>query len=391
MELLVLDSRLIPIRLIDDHLGLNWANRYSDTGKCEIILPKTREYGELFNSDNIYLQIPESPDPQVLMVPEKVVSINDPVNGGTITVNGETIDTIFKRRIIRNNDVLKGPIEDVIFAFIRGECIDTSAERKFPNLTLRHNPDPELAKIVIDSSSHYNKELYETVVQLCQNSSVGFKMEVTSEGGLVFSLYLGEDRSYAQNKNGVVLFSYEFENLISSNYARTTSDKKNVCYVRTSYIKETQQEIRFYMDEESDEYIPFDVYETAEKKGDKELSLEKHDEYFDFEVTRSDASGYDRREMYLDVPNDLQTNSKSVAHENAQLMANEALDEASITEAFDGELDSYGQFIYGRDYKLGDIVQVEDNDGHYGTCRVSEVVVSQDASGAYTVPTFTFI
>ena len=90
MDIIILDSRLLPIRIIDDHLGLNWANRYCDTGKCEIVLPKNKEYGELFNSEDIYLQIPDSPESQVLMIPEKVVSINDPVNGGTIRyIKGE--------------------------------------------------------------------------------------------------------------------------------------------------------------------------------------------------------------------------------------------------------------------------------------------------------------
>ena len=218
-------------------------------------------------------------------------------------------------------------------------------------------------------------------------------MEVDANGQFIFSLYLGEDRSYSQNKNGVVLFSYEFENLISSNFVKTTSDQKNVCYVKSSYVKKTPQEIRFYLDEENNpnDYLSMPVYEEAENPGEKERSLEEHDEYFELEVDREDASGYKRREMYLEVPNDDRIELEDLAKAHARLVANETLDETLDTEAFDGELDSYGQFLYGRDYNLGDIVQVEDNDGHRGTCRVSEVVISQDTTGSYTVPTFTFI
>ena len=57
-------------------------------------------------------------------------------------------------------------------------------------------------------------------------------------------------------------------------------------------------------------------------------------------------------------------------------------------KALTGELVPNGNYIYQKDYFIGDIVQVENEFGHYGLAYVSEVVASCDESGSYIYPTF---
>ena len=65
------------------------------------------------------------------------------------------------------------------------------------------------------------------------------------------------------------------------------------------------------------------------------------------------------------------------------------LGEHQTTTAFEGELESTRQYVYGKDFSIGDIVQVENEFGITGTVYISEIVFSQDASGITVTPTFT--
>ena len=65
------------------------------------------------------------------------------------------------------------------------------------------------------------------------------------------------------------------------------------------------------------------------------------------------------------------------------------LSEHQTTTAFEGELEATRQYVYGEDFTIGDIVQVENEFGITGTVYISEIVFSQDANGITITPTFT--
>lgn len=70
----------------------------------------------------------------------------------------------------------------------------------------------------------------------------------------------------------------------------------------------------------------------------------------------------------------------------------EALAELSkhtVKSSFDGEVDYNVNFIYGRDYYLGDIVQISNKYGYKTAVRVVSVIFSQDPTdGTKVIPTF---
>ena len=59
------------------------------------------------------------------------------------------------------------------------------------------------------------------------------------------------------------------------------------------------------------------------------------------------------------------------------------------TTAFEGELEATRQYVYGDDFTIGDIVQIQNEYGIEGTVYISEIVFSHDASGITITPTFT--
>ena len=71
-----------------------------------------------------------------------------------------------------------------------------------------------------------------------------------------------------------------------------------------------------------------------------------------------------------------------------QQRGKENLSEYAVKEGFEGEVEASKMFIYGRDFFLGDCVQVQNEFGMSGTSLVSEIVFSQDKDGESVFPTF---
>ena len=69
----------------------------------------------------------------------------------------------------------------------------------------------------------------------------------------------------------------------------------------------------------------------------------------------------------------------------------EKLKEKKITKTFDGEAELSRSFTYGVDFKMGDIVQNENEYGQTFTSRITEYIWSQDDSEITEYPTFSVI
>lgn len=66
----------------------------------------------------------------------------------------------------------------------------------------------------------------------------------------------------------------------------------------------------------------------------------------------------------------------------------EALAEKDVTTSFEGEIANDVNFIYGKDYFLGDLVQIISGYGIEATTRVIEMIDSEDVNGTNLILTF---
>ena len=66
----------------------------------------------------------------------------------------------------------------------------------------------------------------------------------------------------------------------------------------------------------------------------------------------------------------------------------EKLFETCIIEGLSGEVDTTLQFIYRRDWNLGDLVSIENEYGMKANARVLEVIEADDENGYRVTPTF---
>lgn len=351
MELLVLDTEFKSSDTLDIFESLIWTDRYFECGDFEIYTPAESEIMKMLPK-GYYLYLKES---EHIMIIEDVEIETDAEEGAHLKITGRSLESILDRRIIWGQAILSGSLQDGIKKLLNENAISPSDEnRKIPNFSFQESDDVRIKALTLEAQ-YYGDNLYDAIVDICKNVGVGFKITLNGTN-LVFSLYMGDDRSYSQTENPYVVFSPGFDNLMNSNYIESTRTLKNVTLVA----------------------------------GEGEGSDRKTTTVY---LGSSAASGLDRRELFTDasgVSKTVEGGTLSDTEYLSQLAqkGNEELSNNTETVSFEGEVDISATYTYDEDYFLGDIVQVGNEFGNEARCRITEFVRSQDETGNEYYPTF---
>lgn len=352
--------------VVDNFKSFIWTDRYIGCGDFEIYVPASVDAASIFHLGD-YVWINES---ERLMIIENIGLETDAEDGDFLIISGRSLESILERRIIWGMTVLTGNFQDGIKTLLERNVISPSnPARKIDKFRFIPSTDERITSLTIEAQ-YFGENLYEEIVNLCTDKNIGFKILPADDGGFDFSLYCGEDRSYAQEKNPWVIFSAKYENLLASNYLKSEKGLKNATLV-------------------GGEGEGFDR-ETIEVTSDKSIGLDRREIF-------TDAAGVTKDTTGIEYDDTLSEGEKLIIieamtqkyYEELEQKGAEALSAASITESFDGEIDSTIQFVYGRDFYLGDIVQIVNEYGMEASSRVSEVVISHDVDGKTIIPTFT--
>ena len=364
MELLVLDESFEPFAIIDTYNSLIWTDRYNECGDFELFTAMSMDLLNVIKQD-YYIRRPDSDH---VMIIEKIEIDTDVEDGNTITITGRSLESLLDRRIVWNETSLSGSFQDGIEKLLNENIISPSNEsRKIPNFKMEKSEDQAITNLTIEAQ-YKGDNLYDILQTLCTERNIGFKVVLSDTNELVFSLYSGTDRSYDQTDNPYVIFSPNYDNLISSNYIESKSSFKNVTLVSA---------------EDSDN--------RPEEEG-AEAPL--------VETAVGNVSGLARRETFTNygsisrtVTEDDQEKTLSDSEITAMLRqkGKETLAENASILSFEGEAETSTMFKYGEDFTIGDIVQVEDHYGHESRARVIELVLSDATDGFSVYPTFSAI
>lgn len=346
MELIVLNKEFERIQVIDTFESLIWTDRYYSYGDFELYTPMNVELLQYLQI-GYYLYLRESEHMMIIMHIQTTTDLDD---GDHLIVRGRSLESILERRIIKNN-WQKTTFEDVsiveiIEKLVNEAFIETDEERKIPNLSLKKFEEQKFLDIKI-STEYEHDRIYDVVQKLCEDNKLGFKITCTDDYEFIFELYSGVDRSYAQTDNTYVVFSPQFDNIITSEYNDDTTEMRNVAY--------------------------------CVGKDEKNRKV----------IVVGDDTGIDRRELYVDVSD--VGNADAKATDKLTEKGNEGLKTNKRVKEFDGEVDATSTFVYGVDFQMGDIVQVTDAYGLQGATYVTEMIFSQDDEGIKVYPKFTFV
>lgn len=345
-------SNLETVSIIDSFESLIWTERYRQYGDFETVLPSDDnnlilitqiEYVLLRGSDSI-------------MIVEDIQITSDVEDGSKLIVSGRSLESILERRIIWNQTILDGNLQEGVKKLLDENVISPIIEeRKINNFIFQSSTDPKITELTI-SAQFTGDSLYDAIEAICSAYNLGFRIIFNSLGQLVFSLYSGTDRSYDQFLYPYVVFSPKFENLSNSRYLQSSKNLKTVTLV------------------------------AGEGEGASRKTKVVENE------TGADV-GLKRREMFTDardISSDIGEGIMTIEQYESLLdqRGKEKLSENTTVKFFEGQAETTVMFKYGEDFFIGDIVQIANEYGLESRSRIAEIIRSQSIDGINVVPTF---
>lgn len=350
------------IGIIDTAKSIIWHSVYFGVGDFEIYVTATPEMVNLLTV-GAYVTRPDNREVGII---ESIVIGETEEDGKTIIASGRFAKSILDRRLIYNltgnsnkATILSGNVENAVRQVVKDNAIacEFDGNRNIDLLILGAVAGiPH--KIVSETGEEARKQVsYGNLLTYTDGVLEEYGIASTcilEDGKLQYIVYSGTDRS-ADNSSGniPVIFSREFDNLTSSEYAYDESAKKNVALIGGA----GEGVERFYS-----------------LIGENTKGLQRRETWIDAaSISRTYKDENDVEQSYSDADYKEMLDTKG-KQDIAPLVA---------TETFSGQIDiSNGNYIYGRDFSLGDIVTVQDNAiGKYVNVRIRESTEVQDENG----------
>lgn len=376
----ILDKNFENLGIVDVFESFIWTDRWDQAGDFELYIPPRLGIIEYLKQDN-YVMIKES---SKLMVIETLNLETVFDQGDMLTVSGRSLESFLDRRVVWGQTVLSGNVQNAVKRLLDENVISPEiSKRKIPNFIFQASNDSAVTRKTLEEETVFNGEnLYEVIQTLCAAYKLGFSVTPNYKTGeMVFKLYSGVNRSYAQDDRPWVVFSPKFGNILSSNYFRDNTSYKNACLVLGEENEYFEQVL---VDATLDNSSGLDRREASADGGNIPATI-SHEETYEYEMEDSSGDisvGHDTVEVHERNPEQIGLMTS---------LGKEALVEFEKLEAFESEIDPTRQFVLGRDFFMGDIIQVVNDYGFESTARVAEIIRCHDTTGETVTPTFTSV
>lgn len=371
MELYTLTREFFPKDFISEFTSLIWTERYSSAGDVQLVVnplpsvitalaPGTllglRGVKEIMMVENQSIEnglLTVTGSSLVKFLNQREAWFPNPAYDGTDTTVSLSADYSATQTIgqFLADVVNKTVINPVAFGSYWAPINIDWANDKIPGLALGRIDPNGTAKLL----SFPLGPIYDGLTQLASGEAEGFKLYLesaqysTSTYVLRFATYRGKNRTSEQTTNLMVRFSPQLDSLTNVKEVSSYSEYKNTVYV-------------FYKNQVSVHYIPT-------------LTATPH--------------GFDRRAIMVDAP-DIYLDPANIPPFRQQV-ARDALANHLYIQAVDGQVSSKNNYVFERDYYLGDIIELEGYSGLISKARVTEYIRSQDQFGEQEYPTLSVI
>lgn len=361
MDLYILDSLLRRSEVVDQYESLIWTERWAAWGDFELVTQASKETRQRF-SLGTKLAINQSTR---VMVVEQTESKTDNDGTARMTVRGRSLEHILEDRITKTESSfltsqmwrLQGDPAWMIGRIFQTVCREglVTPFDKIPFLvTGKIYPNNSIPFSTADVLwSLPLKSLYATIKETCDAYNMGFRITRGGDSSkLYFDVYTGDDRTARQSVYPAVVFAPELDNLQNTTDFFTMAEFKNVAYVVGKDILKVV-------------YAP---------------------------NTEVDVEGFERHVLHVDA-NDIDQDAATAANTTVDALlgqrGKEALAKQTQYQAFDGELSQNSAYVYDKDYRLGDFVDMRNIDGATNKMRVTEQIFVSDSEGERSYPTLT--
>ena len=358
------NSARVTIGIIDTAKSIIWDAQYYGIGAFEIYVPATAETRELLK---IGYYVTRENERNVGII-ERISIDYTSTDGQMITASGSFAKSLLSRRLIYNlsgNTIYpvtsSGNVETAMRARVAENIINSAdSARNIDFLEL--GAAAGINKRIVDADGNYTvkqtsyanlQEYTDTVLQeFALGAFVGLDRETLK---LQYNVFSGVDRSATNpDGNAPIIFSQEFDNLLSSAYDYDTATEKNTVLIGG----EGEGTARFCV-------LLADAAQTGLNR--REVFL--------------NASGQSRKYSDENGAEQEYTNTEYTAL--LKSLGEQTRATLKPIETFSGEIDLTNSGLqFGADYQLGDIITIQDNFlGILLNVRILQVLESQDDSG----------
>lgn len=385
MELYSLDRQFQKQAPIDKFISAIWTERYATAGDITLVTEPSQVLIDLL-AEGTFVALAGSKE--VMLIENALVE------NGQLKVTGNTLDLFLNQRLMnafqmtagtRNyyshgisrtpEDWMRAAVANFLVAGGSGANWDLGfdgARQVIPNLSVDYSTAVSTG-LFIDYLFEFGP-MYDQFVKLCQTYSTGFSLyldSATPSGySLKFKAYFGLDHTSDQNTNKLIRFSPDLESLSGISRVSSIASLKNVAYV----------------------YPPDNLVHPGEGSTDPAMPATPGIAFANPESEES--IGFDRRvimNVATDITLDQINRDAGVLMSVLTQRAKDLLANNTYTKVVDGEVVPQSQYIYGVDYGLGALIELDDGDGTIQNARITEFIRSQDSNGERAYPTVSVV
>lgn len=356
MEVYILDQLLRTQTVVDRYESMIWTERFNKIGDFEFKLHSTLENRNRF-PPGTRLHIRES---DRVMTVKTVEEKTDDEGRRILELKGYSLEHILEQRLARGTlgDLtttpkwtLTGPPADVARQMFHDICVtgvldpgdiipSINESSIYPADTL---PEPSTSVTYeIDPMT-----LYKGLSDLADLYDLGFRIVRNPDTlQLHFDVYMGSDRTSKQTVLPAVIFSASMDNLQNTREFTSIADYKNTAYV----LSKVGSEIVY----------PLDIDPLM--------------------------NGFERNVLFVKA-DDIEDSDPLVASAKMIQRGREELSRHRLFSGFDGEVSRNSKYKYGVTHRLGDVVEIRNNNGYATDMQITEQIFVSDKEGDRAYPT----
>lgn len=358
MEVYILDNLLRRTMVIDRFESFIWTERCKLIGDFELVIQSTRANRNIFTEGTRLAHN----DSKRVMVIETTESKQDSEGRSVLSVTGRSLELVLDERIAASaisdltttpNWELSGTPGAIARQIFKEICVDGKLDPgdKIPFITpgTIFPPDTLVEPNVVLDMAIEPKTVYAAISEICEIHGLNFRLVRNFDNSqLHFDVYSGVDRTNTQDDVKPVIFSPDLDNLEDITELSTSADYKNVAYVFSKHGARI-------------------VYA---------LGIEPN------------VVGFERRAIVV-TATDIEMQDGPELQGLLEQRGRDELSKHRRVTGFDGEVSQFGDYKYGVDYELGDLVEMRSSEGVTTNMRVTEQIFVSDSEGERSYPTLT--
>lgn len=342
------------IGVVDDYEYLIWNDKFCDCGDFELSIPFESHNATLFQIDR-YITIDYSDRTMII----DTINLKNSDGKYHIVAKGRSLESILERRVFYEKFEKTLPLNGFLREMLNKTFIaPTDEARKVSNLYYSSSTayDDDKYKVTADFSG---ENVLTAIKTLLNMFDLGFGVKIINNSFRV-RIEVPTDRTLGNSKKPII-FSPNMDTLFNSNFIDTTDGKCNIAYCGGGENWVNREYVTLHAP-----YTTHFAYGTS--------GLTRREMYISGEITKEECEG-----------------NQTLYHDILRTYGMNKFKEYYMTTAFEGEIDNTERYEYGTDYKIGDIVTVDDGMGNSAKARIVEYIISDNEEGLVKYPTFEMV